>query len=82
MIFKDSILASIVVVKGGADPSDLYAVDGISGGTITSDGVTYMLEERLNMYLPYLQMMKINSEVNSIMLDLDSTSNIVDSIII
>ena len=30
-----------------------------------------MLEERLNMYLPYLQMMKMNSEVNSIMLDLD-----------
>ena len=41
MIFKDSILASIVVVKGGADPSDMYAVDG-TGGTITSWSYLYV----------------------------------------
>ena len=30
-------------------------IPGISGGTITSEGVNKMLEERLNNYLPYLK---------------------------
>jgi len=33
----------------------MHGVDAISGGTITSDGVSLMIEERLNNYLPYLK---------------------------
>ena len=40
----------------------MHAVDGISGGTITSDGVSEMLYERLNMYLPYLNKIKETKE--------------------
>jgi Na+-transporting NADH:ubiquinone oxidoreductase subunit NqrC len=39
----------------------MHGVDGISGGTITSDGVSDMLYERLSMYLPYFS--KIKSEI-------------------
>ena len=52
-IFNGERFVSIKVIKGGAPEGDKHAVDGISGGTITSDGVTDMLLERLNMYLPY-----------------------------
>ena len=33
----------------------MHDVDAISGGTITSDGVTDMLKERVGRYLPYLE---------------------------
>jgi Na+-transporting NADH:ubiquinone oxidoreductase subunit C len=46
---------SVNALKGGADPNDKHAVDAISGGTITSEGVNKMLEERLNNYLPYFK---------------------------
>ncbi len=42
-------------VKGGAKAGDIHAVDAISGGTITSDGVSDMVEERLENYLPYFK---------------------------
>ena len=45
---------SITVRKGGArDP--LHDVDGISGATVTGDGVTKMLYQGLQKYEPYLQ---------------------------
>ena len=50
---KDSSV-SIIVQKGGAI-GDIHKVDGISGGTITSDGVTDMIDERLSKYLPYFK---------------------------
>jgi len=80
-IFKDNTLMSVKVVKGGASKDDLYAVDGISGGTITSDGVTDMLYERLSMYTAYLNKMKKSNEVESMILELDSLEIISDSII-
>ncbi len=80
-IFKDNTLMSVKVVKGGASKDDLYAVDGISGGTITSDGVTDMLYERLSMYTAYLNKMKKSNEVESMILELDSLDIISDSII-
>jgi len=80
-IFKDNTLMSIKVVKGGASKDDLYSVDGISGGTITSDGVTDMLYERLSMYSAYLNKMKKSNEVESMILELDSLDIISDSII-
>ncbi len=55
-IFDESNnFVSVKAVKGGARPGDMHGVDAISGGTITSDGVSAMLEERLNNYLPYFK---------------------------
>ena len=46
---------SVKTVKGGAKPGDTHGVDAISGGTITSDGVSKMVAERLQHYLPYFK---------------------------
>lgn len=55
-IFNESgDFVSVKAIKGGAPAGDKHDVDGISGGTITSDGVTNMVEERLKNYLPYLK---------------------------
>jgi Na+-transporting NADH:ubiquinone oxidoreductase subunit C len=48
---------SVKVVKGGAkDPE--HEVDGISGATITSTGVSEMMQQGLAVYLPYLESQK------------------------
>jgi len=44
---------SVRVVKGGANPDDPHAVDGITGGTITSNGVSDMIFDGLQVYKPY-----------------------------
>lgn len=55
-VFKeDQSFGGITVQKGGADPADLHAVDAVTGGTITSDGVTEMLQRTLKIYVPYLK---------------------------
>ncbi|GGF66355.1 NADH:ubiquinone reductase (Na(+)-transporting) subunit C [Wenyingzhuangia marina] len=46
---------SVTAVKGGAKSGDTHGVDAISGGTITSDGVSKMISERLSHYLPYFK---------------------------
>jgi len=46
---------SVQAVKSGATADPKHSVDAISGGTITSDGVSDMLEERLGNYLPYFK---------------------------
>lgn len=51
-IMEDGQFVSIRVVKGGA--TGTHQVDGISGGTITSDGVDDMLDECLRSYLGFL----------------------------
>ena len=47
----------VSVAKGyqGGDNKDDNAVDAISGATITGDGVTDMISERLKNYLPYFE---------------------------
>ena len=53
-IFNDSRLVSIVVAKAGyADKDNLYQVDGISGATITSKGVSSFIERDLQRYEKY-----------------------------
>ena len=55
-IFDDKgDFVSVKTVKGGASKDDMHGVDAISGGTLTSDGVTRMVEERLKNYLPYFK---------------------------
>jgi Na+-transporting NADH:ubiquinone oxidoreductase subunit C len=46
---------SVKVEKGKHDASMPHAVDAISGGTITSNGVSKMLEEDLASYLKYIR---------------------------
>lgn len=48
-------LVSVNIVKGGASPEDLHAVDGITGGTITSNGVDEMLERTFGVYDSYFK---------------------------
>ena len=79
-IFDGEVFQSIRVVKGGAPKGDNHAVDGISGGTITSDGVTGMLLERLNMYLPYIKRVKAEVEAKLIV-NMDSVSILNDTLI-
>mgnify|MGYP001132264198 CR=1 FL=1 len=52
---------SVNVVKGGAAADAPHSVDGISGGTITSDGVDKMLEDIIGSYLPYIKKMQKNN---------------------
>ena len=59
-------LVGITVLKGNNDPNNIdkddHEVDAISGSTITGDGVTDMIYERINNYLPYLSL--INDKVS------------------
>jgi Na+-transporting NADH:ubiquinone oxidoreductase subunit C len=52
-------LVGIAVSKTNNDPNDTdkddHEVDAISGATITGDGVSDMIVERLQHYLPYLK---------------------------
>ena len=54
---------SIKVIKGGAAPDDMHGVDAITGGTITSNGVSNMLENTLKVYVPYF---KMNADIAAI----------------
>lgn len=54
----DGNFRPVRVVKGGAPAGDQHAVDGISGGTITSNGVTNMLQNGLGAYEMYFQKIK------------------------
>ena len=57
-IFDESgNFVSIKVVKGGAAPEDTHGVDAVSGGTITSNGVTEMLKRTLGSYISYFKTM-------------------------
>jgi len=51
----NGVFQSVKVLKGGASTDDIHGVDGITGGTITSDGVTEMLERTLQVYVPYIK---------------------------
>lgn len=53
--FTADNFVSVKAVKGGAKVGDAHGVDAISGGTITSDGVSNMVQERLARYLPYFK---------------------------
>lgn len=54
---------SVSVLKGGtADPNSKYEVDGISGGTITSNGVDDMLKDCLSSYESFFKELKLEAE--------------------
>ncbi|MDO4755247.1 MAG: NADH:ubiquinone reductase (Na(+)-transporting) subunit C [Parabacteroides sp.] len=53
-IFKNGEFKSVAVVKPGKNVADQDYVDGISGGTITSQGVSNMLFDSLKGYEKFL----------------------------
>lgn len=63
---RDGEFTSVEVVKGGASslPPDQrrHGVDAISGGTITSNGVTDMLENCLEGYVPFIEKHIVNKK--------------------
>ena len=54
-LFKNEEFKSIAVVKKGKTVSDKDYVDGISGGTITSQGVGTMLYDNVGEYKNFLE---------------------------
>lgn len=55
-IFKDGRFESIDLLKGkGSSAGNPYAVDAISGGTLTSNGVKAMLRVCLGDYVPFFE---------------------------
>lgn len=55
---EDGEYVSILVRKGGAIPGNPHQVDGISGATVTADGVTEMMHRGLRSYVPYMKSIK------------------------
>ena len=60
-LYEGGAFRSIAVVKSGANGP--YAVDGISGGTMTSKGVQQMLKTSLSVYEGYIAKLR-KGEVN------------------
>lgn len=56
-LYKNGDYTSVEVKKGGAKDKTIQ-VDGISGATVTGDGVSKMLEKGLAIYMPYLNAQK------------------------
>ena len=64
---------SVKVKKGGAEKGNPHQVDGITGGTITSDGVSDMLKNTLQVYDNYFS--KFNN-VNDTIVQVINSDNI------
>ena len=76
----DSKLVGINVSKSNNDPKNLdkddHEVDAISGATITGDGVSDMIIERLNHYISYFN--KYKSDNNFIAVKNSLTENTIN----
>lgn len=61
-ILQGTEYVGIKVAKGNNDPvntiKDDNEVDALAGATITGNGVTAMIKERVNLYKPYLESIK------------------------
>ena len=77
---KKGEFVSISDLKGVITDGDMHSVSGIAGGTITSDGVSDMLYERLEKYLPYFEKCQSELELEEMKSLLDTTQNNNDSI--
>lgn len=62
-IFREGKFVSVLVRKGGAQ-DDVYEVDGISGATVTADGVSDMLYKGLSLYLPVIEEMRSKGKMS------------------
>lgn len=55
---QDGEYTYITIVKGSSEPSNKHAVDGISGGTITSKGLEETIVDCMRNYESYLNKIK------------------------
>lgn len=62
-ILKDGQVVAVALQKGGAQDDDPYAVDAVSGGTLTSRGVENMLKECLGDYDAFIRRQKSEATV-------------------
>ncbi len=60
-IFDNGKLVGVKVKKGGATPGSQYEVDGLSGATITADGVTDMIYNGFKAYEDYIKAQQAGS---------------------
>lgn len=77
---KDGLFVSIDLTKGkGSSAGNPYAVDAISGGTLTSNGVKAMIFNCLGDYVPFFE--KVQSQVTAAPAApaVDSTATAADS---
>ena len=63
---NDGEFVSIEVKKGGAEEGNMSQVDGITGGTIKSDGVSDMLYNTLKIYNNYFSSVTIQNDSTTI----------------
>lgn len=61
-IMDNGTFKSIAVVKGNSEGA--YQVDGISGGTITSNGVDEMLQDCISNYISYFKSLGGNAQAS------------------
>jgi len=59
-LFEGDKFVSIKVAKGGMSKGGAHEVDGISGGTLTSNGLDAMIRSSLSPYQLYFQKNKKN----------------------
>ncbi len=66
LLFDDKGYPAIKIVKGGAQPGDKYAVDGLSGATLTSVGVQHTFDFWLgdNGFGPFLKKVQKGELIN------------------
>ena len=62
-LYRGLQFKSIAVVKRGKTVDDQDYVDGISGGTLTSNGVNSMLWSSIHEYLPYIEQIRSHQTV-------------------
>lgn len=64
---KDGTFKGITLLKGNKDPENKdkedHEIDAISGSTLTGNGVTEMIQERLRHYIPFFE--KIRNQKNN-----------------
>lgn len=66
LLFDDKGQAAIRVVKGGAQPGDIHGVDGLSGATLTANGVQQTFDFWLgnNGFGPFLKKVQLGELIN------------------
>ncbi len=64
----DGEYVSITVRKGGAQDEE-HEVDGISGSTVTANGVTEMLHRGIRYYQPYLQKLRQSENAQGLLIE-------------
>lgn len=77
---ENGVFTGIKAMKGGAKGSE-HGVDAISGGTITSNGVTEMLMRTLKIYEPYfVSLQGTKTPMENVEIPSDSTALALDSL--